>query len=137
MNKVWLIGNLTRDPELSETSSGVALCKLAIAVNRTFVNADGNRDADFFNITVWRGQAENCGKFLKKGSKVSIVGSLQNRSYEDKDGNKRTVTEIVANEVEFLSMVNSSTENKNGSERQITASQMVLEEVTDDNDLPF
>ena len=137
MNKVWLIGNLTRDPELSETSSGVALCKLAIAVNRTFVNADGNRDADFFNITVWRGQAENCGKFLKKGSKVSIVGSLQNRSYEDKDGNKRTVTEIVANEVEFLSMANSSTENKNGSERQISASQMVLEEVTDDNDLPF
>ena len=103
MNKVYLIGNLTRDPELSETTGGVAYCRFAIAVNRTFVNADGTRDADFFNITVWRGQAENCGKFLKKGSKVAIVGSLQNRTYEDKDGVKRTVTDIVANEVEFLS----------------------------------
>ena len=103
MNKVYLIGNLTRDPELSETTGGVAYCRFAIAVNRTFVNADGTRDADFFNITVWRAQAENCGKFLKKGSKVAIVGSLQNRTYEDKDGVKRTVTDIVANEVEFLS----------------------------------
>ena len=105
MNKVYLIGNLTRDPELSETTGGVAFCRFAIAVNRTFVNADGTRDADFFNITVWRGQAENCGKFLKKGSKVAIVGSLQNRTYEDKDGIKRTVTDIVASEVEFLSSV--------------------------------
>ena len=66
MNKVYLIGNLTRDPELSETSSGVAFCRFAIAVNRSFTNADGTREADFFNITVWRNQAENCGKFLKK-----------------------------------------------------------------------
>lgn len=103
MNKVYLIGNLTRDPELSETTSGVAFCRFAIAVNRTFVNQEGTREADFFNITVWRAQAENCGKFLKKGSKVAIVGSLQNRTYEDKEGVKRTVTDIVANEVEFLS----------------------------------
>lgn len=137
MNKVYLIGNLTRDPELSETPSGIAFCKFAIAVNRTFTNADGNRESDFFNITVWRGQAENCGKFLKKGSKVAIVGSLQNRTYEDRDGNKRTITEIVANEVEFLSVTNSSSETQNGSQRQNTASQMVLEEVTGDDDLPF
>ena len=137
MNKTWLIGNLTRDPELSETSSGIAVCRFSIAVNRNYTNAEGNKEVDYLNIVVWRGQAENCGKFLKKGSKVSIVGSLQNRSYEDRDGNKRTVTEIVANEVEFLSVANSSTENKNGSQGQISASQMVLEEVTDDNDLPF
>ena len=134
MNKVYLIGNLTRDPELSETTSGVAFCRFAIAVNRTFVNQDGNRDADFFNITVWRGQAENCGKFLKKGSKVAIVGSLQNRTYEDKEGVKRTVTDIVANEVEFLST------GARGDEFEV--SQPVKKspqplEVVDGEDLPF
>lgn len=137
MNKVYLIGNLTRDTELSETSTGVPFCRFSIAVNRAFAGADGNREADFFNITVWRNQAENCGKYLKKGSKIAIVGSLQNRTYEDKDGNKRTVTEIVANEVEFLSATNSIQETKNVSQGQITAPQMVLEEVTDDGDLPF
>ena len=135
MNKVFLIGNLTRDPELSETSSGVAVCRFTVAVSR--LASDGERTADFFNITVWRNQAENCGKYLKKGSKVAIVGTLQNRSYEDRDGNKRNVTEIVANEVEFLSATNSTSENKNGSERQTTASQMVLEEIDTDGDLPF
>ena len=97
MNKVILVGNLTRDPELSETPSGVAVCRFAIAVSRDYANADGTREADFFNITVWRSRAENCGKYLKKGSKVAVVGSLQTRSYEDKDGIKRNVTDIVAN----------------------------------------
>ena len=69
MNKVVLIGNLTRDPELSETGSGVAFCRFSIAVTRRFANADGNRETDFFNITVWRGQAENCGRYLKKATK--------------------------------------------------------------------
>ena len=104
MNKVYLIGNLTRDPELSETPSGIALCRFSIAVNRNYSSSDGERQTDFFNITVWRTQAENCGRYLKKGSKVAVVGSLQNRSYEDKDGNKRQVTDIIANEVEFLSV---------------------------------
>ena len=103
MNKVYLIGNLTRDPEISETGSGLTLCRFAIAVNRNYSSSDGERQTDFFNITVWRALAENCGKYLKKGSKVAVVGSLQNRSYEDKDGNKRSVTDIVASEVEFLS----------------------------------
>ena len=134
MNKTWLIGNLTRDPELSETSSGVALCKLAIAVNRTFVNADGNRDADFFNITVWRGQAENCGKFLKKGSKVAIVGSLQNRTYETPEGAKRTVTDIVASEVEFLSTGARGDEFEMS--QPVKKAPVTLEEVDDEN-LPF
>jgi single-strand DNA-binding protein len=102
MNKTILIGNLTRDPELSETPNGVAVCKFSIAVSRDYADADGNRETDFFNITVWRGRAENCGKYLKKGNKVGIVGKLQNRSYEDKDGVKRTVTDIIADEVEFL-----------------------------------
>ena len=102
MNKVFLIGNLTRDPELTETPSGVSVCRFSIAVSRDFSNADGERETDFFNITVWRNKAETCAKYLKKGNKVAIVGSLQNRSYEDKDGVKRTVTDIIANEVEFL-----------------------------------
>lgn len=101
-NKVWLIGNLSKEPELSETASGIAVCRLSLAVNRPYQDSDGERKADFFNVTVWRGQAENCGRYLSKGNKVAIVGCLQNRSYEDKDGNKRYVTDIVAEEVEFL-----------------------------------
>lgn len=135
MNKVYLIGNLTRDPELSETTSGVPFCRFAIAVNRTFVNADGNREADFFNITVWRGQAENCGKFLKKGSKVAIVGSLQNRTYEDKEGVKRTVTDIVASEVEFLSTGARGDELEMS--QPVKKEKLALEEVVDDENLPF
>jgi single-strand DNA-binding protein len=104
MNKLFLIGNLTRDPEMSETATGVAFCRLGIAVNRPYQGSDGERTTDFFNVTVWRTHAENCGRYLKKGSKVAIVESLQNRQYEDKDGNKRQVTDIIANEVEFLSV---------------------------------
>lgn len=112
MNKVYLIGNVTKDVSASETPSGVAVCRFSIAVNRDYKTEGGERIADFFNITVWRNQAEVCGKFLKKGSKVAIVGSLQNRTYEDKDGIKRTVTDIVASEVEFLSSVAEKVEDK-------------------------
>lgn len=119
MNKVFLIGNLTRDPELTETPNGVAVCKMSIAVNRDYENADGNRDVDFFNITVWRGRAENCGKYLVKGSKVAIAGTLQNRSYEDKDGITRYITDVVATDVEFLSArrTNENGDNLPGAER--------------------
>ena len=74
MNKLFLIGNLTRDPEMSETASGVVFCRLGIAVNRPYQGSDGERATDFFNITVWRTQAENCGRYLKKGSKVAVIG---------------------------------------------------------------
>ena len=132
MNKVYLIGNLTRDPELSETATGVAFCRFAVAVNRPFANAEGNREVDFFNVIVWRGLAENCGRFLKKGSKVAVVGSLQNRSYEDKEGIKRTATDIVASEVEFLNT------NREGEEvvKPIKTEKPVLTEIEDDS-LPF
>ncbi|MDR1905694.1 MAG: single-stranded DNA-binding protein [Clostridiales bacterium] len=103
MNKVWLIGNLTKDPELTTTTSGISLCKFTLAVQRRFQNADGNREADFFPIIVWRNQAENCGKYLKKGNKAAIIGSVQTRSYDAQDGSKRYITEIVADEVQFLS----------------------------------
>lgn len=135
MNKVYLIGNLTRDPEVAETSSGITVCRFAIAVNRNYSSSDGTRETDFFNITVWRSQAENCGKYLRKGSKVAVVGSLQNRSYEDKDGIKRNVTDIVANEVEFLSTKNSSDDDDVPQRRQ-ASNKSQLEEVSED-DLPF
>ena len=102
LNKVILIGNLTRDPELSQTQSGVSVCKFTIAVNRNYTNANGERDADFINIVTWRGLAENCGKYLVKGKKVALSGQIQTRSYDDKDGNKRYATEVIADDVEFI-----------------------------------
>jgi single-strand DNA-binding protein len=139
MNKVILVGNLTRDPELTETSSGIAVCRFAIAVSRDYANAEGTRETDFFNITVWRGRAENCGKYLKKGNKVAIVGSLQNRSYEDKDGIKRTVTDVVASEVEFLTPKNAQGfDTDMDSEPAVsTRRERPQLEAIDDNQLPF
>jgi single-strand DNA-binding protein len=98
MNKIILTGNLTRDLEMRQTNNGKAVANFSIAVSRPFSD-----ETDFFNVTVWGNQAENCAKYLKKGSKVGIVGTLQNRSYEANDGTKRTITEIVAEQVEFLS----------------------------------
>lgn len=102
MNKCILVGNLTRDPELTQTPSGVSVCKFSIAVNRNYTNASGEREADFINIVAWRNTAENCGKYLTKGKKVAICGQIQTRSYEDKEGGKRYITEVIADEVEFL-----------------------------------
>ena len=136
MNKVILTGNLTKDPELTETPTGVAVCRFAIAVSREYANADGTRETDFFNITVWRGRAENCGKYLKKGNKVAIVGSLQNRSYEDKDGIKRNVTDIIASEVEFLTPKTTSDEQEEVTVMSVRRDRPQLEAI-DDNQLPF
>ena len=112
MVKVILIGNLTKDPEGGETSSGIPYSRLSIAVNRPFTDENGERQADFFNVTVWRAQAQNCLKYLCKGKKVCVVGRLQNRTYKDKDGNKRMATDIIAEEVEFLS----PSDNSSGAE---------------------
>ena len=109
MNKVYLIGNLTRDPEISTTTSGISVCRMSIAVSRRFSNAEGGRDTDFFNVTAWRGTADNCAKFLKKGNKVAVSGSIQTRNYEKADGTKGFSIDIVADEVEFLSSKNDGT----------------------------
>lgn len=131
MNKVILIGNLTKDPELKQTQSGVSVCNISIAVSRDYADSDGNRQADFFNINVWREKGENCAKYLKKGRKVAIVGSIQNRSYEDKDGVKRTVVEIIASDVEFLSPKENDSE-----EKVVSSTRTKLEEIPD-NAFPF
>ena len=101
-NKVILGGRLTSDVEVKTTSSGIPVCSFTIAVNRK----DKEQGADFFNCQAWRGQAELLGKFFKKGSSICIVGELKNRSWEDKDGNKRTVTEINATEISFVDSKN-------------------------------
>ena len=131
MNKIILIGNLTKDPELKELPTGTTICHFGLAVKRDF-----SEDAtDFFNIVVWQAQAKVCSEYLKKGNKVAIVGALQNRTYEDRDGNKRTTTEIVAREVEFLSpKVESS--NEEPSVMSLKRDRPQLTEVTD-NVLPF
>lgn len=110
MNKVFLIGNLTKDPETVATPNSVK-CKFTVAVNRNRPAADGSKQTDFFPVICWGGQAENCGRYLKKGSKVGLSGAIQTRNYDAPDGTKRYVTEIVADEVQFLSTKSESTES--------------------------
>ena len=102
MNKAILIGNLARDPETRTTASGVTVCQFTIAVNRRYVNQQGVREADFIPIVAWRQTAELCSRYLSKGRKVAIDGRLQTRSYDAQDGSKRHVTEVIAEQVEFL-----------------------------------
>ena len=101
MNKVFLIGNLTRDPELSTTSGGVKFCRFTLAVSRSYAK-DGKRERDCLPVVVWRAQADNCARYLKKGSKAAVSGSVQTRTYDTQDGSRRYVTEIAADEVQFL-----------------------------------
>ena len=103
MNYVSMIGRLTKTPEIRQTNTGKNVCTFTLAVNRRYKDAQGNATADFFSVQAWEKLAELCARYLDKGSKVFISGELRNRSYEAKDGSKRTVTEIIANEVEFLS----------------------------------
>ena len=102
MNKAILIGNLANDPESRTTSSGIAQCTFRLAVQRRFANQQGVREADFLTIVCWRQTAELCARYLSKGRKVAVEGSIQVRSYDAQDGTKRYVTEVVADEVEFL-----------------------------------
>lgn len=103
MNKAILIGNLANDPESRTTSSGIAQCTFRLAVQRRFANQQGVREADFLTIVCWRQTAELCARYLSKGRKVAVEGSIQTRSYDAQDGTKRYVTEIIADNVEFLS----------------------------------
>lgn len=109
MNKAFLVGNLTRDPELRTTSGGIPVCSFSIAINRRFKNASGQQETDFINITAWRQLGELCAKYLVKGRKVCVVGAIQTRTYEAQDGSKRNAFEVVADEVEFLSPMQQQT----------------------------
>ena len=103
MNKAILIGNLANDPETRTTQSGISQCTFRLAVQRRFSNQQGVREADFLTIVCWRQLAELCSRYLAKGRRVAVEGSIQTRSYDAQDGSKRYVTEIVADNVEFLS----------------------------------
>lgn len=138
MNKAILIGRLTRDPELKTTGSGVNVCTFSLAIDRTFKDANGEKQTDFLNIVCWRVLADLCSKHLRKGSQCAVTGSIQVRNYEDKDGNKRTATEIVADGVEFLGSKPAGTEGEslpfgNAPKKSMMDS---LTPVVDD-DLPF
>lgn len=102
MNKIFLIGNLTADPDYSVTTSGVPMCRFTVAVNRRFSGQSEDKNVDFFRIVTFRKTAENCASFLAKGRKVGITGSIQMNEYTDKDGNRRTGVDVTADEVEFL-----------------------------------
>ncbi|ANU20808.1 single-stranded DNA-binding protein [Planococcus plakortidis] len=102
INRVVLVGRLTKDPDLRYTPSGAAVARFTLAVNRTFSNAQGEREADFINCTVWRKQAENTANFLKKGSLAGVEGRIQTGSYEGQDGKRVYTTEVVADSVQFL-----------------------------------
>lgn len=145
MNRVILIGNLTKDPELITTNSGISMCKFTLAVQRRFSTADGETTADFIPVIVWRGLADNCAKFLKKGSKAGVSGSVQTRNYEVSDGSKRYVTEVVADEVEFLSSKSFSdddyqpekAEKATKTDKPKKAAKIENFEPIDDDELPF
>lgn len=117
MNKVFFIGNLTYDPELSETPSGVAVCRFSIAVNRDYADSDGNRQTDFFNCTAWRELGKTIAKYCKKGNKVMVGGSIQLRSYEDNEGIKRQAIDIIVKDVEFLTPKPKSEESHSKQDR--------------------
>ncbi len=100
MNKVILMGRLVRDPEMRSTASNVSVCSFTVAVDRRF-KSEGQPTADFISVIAWRQTAEFVNKYFKKGSKIALTGSIQTRSWDDKDGNRRYATEVVADEVEF------------------------------------
>lgn len=147
MNKVILIGRLTKDPELKTTPNGVSTASFSIAVTRNYTNANGERDADFINCVAWRKQAENLAKYCYKGSQVAVDGRMQVRNYDAQDGTKRYVTEVIADNITFLGSKSSNTSNINneGNNSDIIATDVSEdpfkdfgeEVVLSDDDLPF
>lgn len=141
-NKVILIGNLCADPELKTTPNGVSVTSFSIAVGRRKVK-DQEPQTDFINIVAWRGTAEFICKYFQKGKSILIVGSLQSRSWTDQNGQKRYVTEVVADEAQFVEKKSegepkqSPTQNANSSNSPYSSQATVFEEMTGDDDLPF
>jgi len=129
MNKIEIIGRLVKDPELRTTASGTPVTSFTLAVNRKF-SKDGDKQADFFNIVAWQKSAEFAYKYFKKGQQIAVVGRLENRSWEDKEGQKRISTEIIAEDFDFA---DSKKEADNTSE-QVGQNQVDL---TDNDVLPF
>ncbi|WP_414732332.1 single-stranded DNA-binding protein [Acetobacterium carbinolicum] len=143
MNKVNLVGRLTRDPEVKNTTTGKAVATFTLAVDRRFKNKDGQKEADFVPIVVWGKQAEFVGQYLSKGSQIGLSGRLQVRSYDSQDGQRRYVTEVVADEVYFISTKRKENNgsNQNGLSTGMGNGVMGLDEdfhlMADEDDIPF
>ena len=135
LNKAIITGRLTTNPELKTTTSGVNVTQFSLAVQRNFKNSNGDYDTDFINIVAWRKQAEFVSNYFCKGQLITVVGSLQSRSYEDKEGNKRNILEVVAEEVLFAESKKSEGTSKDFNVGQ-GGNDMAFEEVTDE-ELPF
>ena len=147
-NKVILMGNMTADPELKQTTSGISVCSFSIAVQRRFAKADqGQQNVDFINVVTWRQQAEFVSRYFKKGSNILVCGQLQTRTWNDNQGQKRYATEVVADEVTFGSSTgagngaqggNSSyTPDAYGAPSFGSAESTAFEEIPNDESLPF
>jgi single-strand DNA-binding protein len=131
MNKAILIGNLTKKPELTQTTGGLAVAKFTLAVQRKFKNDKGEFESDFVNCVAWRQTAEFAEKYFDKGEKIAVTGSIQTRSYDNQEGKKVYVTEVVADEVEKLVW------NKEDNAGQKRTKQDSLQPLDDDSSLPF
>lgn len=139
MNRVELIGRLTKDPDLRfTTTNNTAVCQFNLAVDRKF-SKNGQKEADFFTIVVWGKPAESTANYMKKGSLVGICGRLQTRSYETKDGTRKYVTEVIADEVQFLERANSTHDSSNNSKNAHSNNSHYEDDLTpvDDCDIPF
>lgn len=116
MNKLTIIGNLTKDPEMRTTPAGKTVCTFSVAVNRR-KKVEGQPDADFFRVSAWDALGENCGKYLVKGKKVAVIGSVSVHAYTGQDGKPGASLEVIANEVEFLSSRNDDTDPQSGMQK--------------------
>ena len=139
MNKITLIGNLTHDPEVRSTPNGVTVCTFTIAVNRRFAQQGGEKATDFFRINAWRQLGDNCARYLAKGRKVAVVGELQARTYEGKEGATRMSLDVSADEVEFLTPRSQDEGSGYSAPRQNNAAPQDLAGFTDiqSDDIPF
>lgn len=135
INRVVLIGRLVKDPELRYTPSGVATCSFTIAVNRQFSNSQGEKEADFIQIVAWRQLAELCANYLKKGSQAGLEGRLQTRSYDNKEGKRVFVVEVVADNVQFLDGNKSENKQSNKSQDPFANDSRTID--VSDDDFPF
>lgn len=134
INKVIIMGNLTADPEFKTTPSGVSVTTFSVAVGRRFAKSDDEVKADFFNVVAWRGLGEFVSKYFTKGKSIVVVGSLQNRSYTTQDGQKRYITEIIADECTFAG--NSQNDGQRDSQPMQNATPN-FEEISQEDELPY
>lgn len=136
LNKAILVGRLTADPELKQTPNGVSVCTFSIAISRPYSGKGGEKQTDFINIVAWRNTAEFVARYFCKGNAIGIDGSIQTRSYTDKQGSKRTAFEVVADAVSFVESKNAAG-NERISRGSAAASQEYIDIDCEDEDLPF